>query len=58
MEIAEDAMTGADDRGRFAVDKESERVPITGQDSLDSGAFIDDIGVGNWRRRYRGEKPR
>ena len=34
-------MAGADDGGRFAVDEDPERVPIAGQDSLDSGAFIE-----------------
>lgn len=48
MEIAEDAMAGADDRGRFAVDEDPERVTIAGQDSLDSGAFIGDLGVVSW----------
>jgi hypothetical protein len=48
VEIPEDAVAGADDRGRFAIDEEPERIPIAGQDSLDSGAFIDDLGVGNW----------
>ena len=49
MEIAEDSMAGADDRRGFVLDEDSERVPITGQDSLDNGAFIDDLGVGVWR---------
>jgi hypothetical protein len=48
MEIAEDAMAGSDDSGRFAVDEDPERIPIAGQDSLDSGAFIGDLGVGAW----------
>jgi hypothetical protein len=49
MEIAEHAVAGADDSGRFVLDEESERVPIAGQDGLDSGAFIDDLGVDGWR---------
>ena len=48
MEIAEDAMARADDTSRFAVDEDPERVPIAGQDSLDSGAFIGDLGVVSW----------
>jgi hypothetical protein len=48
VEIPEDAVAGADDRGRFAIDEEPERIAIASQDSLDSGAFIDDLGVGNW----------
>ena len=49
MEIPENPMAGADDRRGFVLDKDSERVPIAGQDSLDNGAFIDDLGVGVWR---------
>jgi hypothetical protein len=49
VEIAEDAVAGADDGGRFVLDEESERVPIAGQDGFDSGAFIDDLGVDGWR---------
>jgi hypothetical protein len=49
MEVAEDAMAGADDGGGFAIDENPERVAIAAQDSLDSGAFINDLGVGNWR---------
>jgi hypothetical protein len=49
MEISEDAVAGPDDRRGFVLDEHSERVPIAGQDSLDNGAFIDDLGVGVWR---------
>jgi hypothetical protein len=49
MEIPEDAVAGADDRGGFVLDEDSERVPIAGQDSLDNGAFIDGLGGGVWR---------
>jgi hypothetical protein len=45
VKVAEDTMAGADDRGRFLLDEVPERVPIAGQDSLDSGAFIGDLGV-------------
>lgn len=45
MDIPEDAVTSANDGGRFMLDEDSERVPIAGQDSLDNGAFIDDLGV-------------
>ncbi|HEY8632274.1 MAG TPA: hypothetical protein VIL50_03900, partial [Candidatus Limnocylindrales bacterium] len=48
VEIAEDAMARADDTSRFAVDEDPERVTIAGQDSLDSGAFIGDLGVVSW----------
>jgi hypothetical protein len=52
MEVAKDAVAGADDRGRFVLDEDSERVPIAGKDSLDNGAFIDDFGadVGRLKR--------
>jgi len=46
MEVAKDAVTGADDRGRFVLDEDSERVPIAGENGLDNGAFIDDLGAG------------
>lgn len=49
MDIPEDAMAGADDRRGFVLDEDSERVPIAGQDGLDNGAFIDDLGAGVWR---------
>jgi hypothetical protein len=45
MEVAKDAMAGADDRGRFVFDEDSERVPIAGQDGLHDGAFIEDLGA-------------
>ena len=45
MEVAKDAVAGADDRGRFVVDEDSERVPIAGQDGLDDRAFIDDLSA-------------
>ncbi|HEX2754895.1 MAG TPA: hypothetical protein VHM48_05500 [Candidatus Limnocylindrales bacterium] len=48
MDVAEDAMTGADDRGRFTIDEGSERVAVAGQDGVDSGAFIDDLGIVGW----------
>jgi hypothetical protein len=49
VEIPEDAMAGPNDRRGFVLDEDSERVPIAGQDSLDNGAFIDDLGTGVWR---------
>jgi hypothetical protein len=49
MEVAEDAVASANDGGRFVLDEDSERVPVAGQDSLDNGAFIDDLSVGVWR---------
>ena len=49
VEIPEDAVAGPDDRPGFMIDEESERVPIAGQDGLDSGAFIDDPGPDGWR---------
>ena len=42
-------MAGANDGGRFVLDEDPERVPIAGQNSLDSGAFIDDLGGDVWR---------
>jgi len=48
MEIPKDAVAGADDRRGFALDEDPERVPLAGQDSLDNGAFIDDLGAGVW----------
>ena len=42
-------MARADDRRGFVLDEDPERVPIAGQDRLDNGAFIDDLGVGVWR---------
>jgi hypothetical protein len=48
MEIPEDAVACPDDGSGFVLDEDSERVPIAGQDSLDDGAFIDDLGVGVW----------
>ena len=51
VKVAEDPMAGTNDRSRFAVDEDSERVPIAGQNSLDSSAFIDDLDGGNWRER-------
>ena len=49
MDIPEDAMAGADDCRGFVLDEDSERVPVAGQDGLDNGAFIDDLGAGVWR---------
>jgi hypothetical protein len=46
VEVTEDTMAGADDRGRFALDEDLERVPISRQDGFDCGAFIDDLGAG------------
>jgi hypothetical protein len=48
MEIAKDAMAGSQDRRTFAFDQEPERVAIACQDSIDSGAFIADLGAGSW----------
>jgi hypothetical protein len=46
MKVPDDAVAGADDGSRFPLDEDPERVPVTGQDSLDSGAFIEDLGLG------------
>jgi hypothetical protein len=48
MNIPEDAVAGANDGSRLVLDEDSERVPIAGQDSLDDGAFIDDLGTDVW----------
>ena len=48
MEIAEDSVAGAQDRRTLAFDEYPERFPIAGQDRIDSGAFIDDLGVSAW----------
>jgi hypothetical protein len=48
MEVPEDAMAGPDDGRGFVFDEDSERVPVACQDSLDDGAFIDDLGAGVW----------
>ncbi len=41
-------MTGSQDGRTVAVDEEPERVPIAGQDGIDSGAFIGDLGADGW----------
>lgn len=46
VEVAEDSVAGADDRGRLAIDEDPERVAIAGKHGLDSGALIDDLGLG------------
>jgi hypothetical protein len=38
-------VTGAQDRGRLAVDEHSERVPVTGQDGRDDAASLDVDGL-------------
>jgi hypothetical protein len=52
VEVAEDSMAGADDSRGFAFDEDPERVAISGKNSLDNGALIDDLGgVGrDWER--------
>jgi hypothetical protein len=52
LEIAEDAMAGANDSGRFMIDEDPERIAIASQDSIDNGALIDDLGVcgRGWKR--------
>ena len=47
VEVAEDAVARSDDGRRLAVDEEPERVPIAGQDGVDCGALIDDLGAGS-----------
>jgi hypothetical protein len=49
VEIAENAVAGADDGGRLVLDEDPERVSIASQDGIDSGAFIDDLWVDDWR---------
>jgi hypothetical protein len=55
VEVAEDAVTDADDAGRLTLDEDPERVPIAGQDGFDCGALIRFLeGVGGGRRRWFG----
>jgi hypothetical protein len=49
MDVTEDAVASTNDTCRFVLDEDSERVPIAGQNSLDNGAFIDDLGADVWR---------
>jgi len=48
MEVTEDAVAGPLDRWTLAFDEEPERVAIAGQDGIDSGAFIGDLGADGW----------
>ena len=48
MNIPEDAVAGANDGSRLVLHEDSERVPIAGQNSLDDGAFINDLGTDVW----------
>jgi hypothetical protein len=41
VEVAENAMTGPDDRRRLALDERTEGVRIAGQDGLDRPAGFD-----------------
>jgi hypothetical protein len=41
VEIAEDPVTGPDDRGRLPLDERAEGVRIAGQDGLDRPAGFD-----------------
>jgi hypothetical protein len=43
VEVAEDAVAGADDGRGLTLDEDPERVPVSGEDGLDCGAFIDDL---------------
>jgi hypothetical protein len=40
VEITEDTMAGTNDRRGFAIDENSERIPVTCQDSVNRGALI------------------
>jgi hypothetical protein len=51
VEVAEDPVTGADHGSRFLVDEKAERLPISREDGLDRGAFIDDRGLTGCRPR-------
>jgi hypothetical protein len=52
VEIAQDTVAGPDDGCGFMIDEDPECVAIAGQNSLDNGAFIDDLGVcgRDWKR--------
>ena len=50
VEIAQDAMAGSQDGRALALDEESERLTVAGQDGIDSGAFIGDLRSG-WPER-------
>jgi hypothetical protein len=41
-------MAGAQDGRTLALDQEPERVAITGEDGIHSGAFIGDLGAAGW----------
>jgi hypothetical protein len=45
MEIAEHSVTGPQDGRTVALDEEPEGVAIAGEDGIDSGAFIGDLGA-------------
>jgi hypothetical protein len=51
VEIAEDAMAGADDRGRLPLDEEAEGIPVAGQDGIDRTPCV---GIVTRRRGGRG----
>ena len=55
MEVAEHAVTDADDACRLALDEDPERVPIAGEDGFDCGALIRFLGcrAGEGRRLFR-----
>lgn len=45
VEVTEDPMTGSQDRLTLVFDEEPERIAVTGQDGIDSGAIIGDLGA-------------
>ena len=49
MEVAQDAMARAHDGRTLAIDEVPERLAVAGQDGIDSGAFIGDLGADGWR---------
>jgi hypothetical protein len=53
VEVAQDPVTGSDDRRRLALDEESEGLPVAGEDGVDRPASVGVVArwpVGRGRR--------
>ena len=48
VDVAEDAVAGADDRGRVPIDEDAKGLAISGEDRIDRRAFIDDLDLIGW----------
>lgn len=58
MEIAEDPMTGPDDRGSLPVDQDAECVAVTGEDGVDDRPVIAAfVRAGGWMGTGDGNSP-